>query len=208
MGKKDPRVDAYIAKAAPFAKPILTHLRKLVHRGCPDIEETIKWSFPHFQYKGILCSMAAFKEHCAFGFWKASLMSDPKKALKLKDRSAMGHLERITSVADLPADSVLVSLTKEAAKLNDAGAKGERKPKARSALVVPDYVMAAIRKNKRALATFAALPPSHKREYVEWITEAKREETRSARLKTTISWLAEGKARNWKYERKSSKRSS
>ncbi|MEW6052043.1 MAG: YdeI/OmpD-associated family protein [Candidatus Zixiibacteriota bacterium] len=199
MGKKDPRVDSYIAKARPFAKPVLNHLRQLVHQACPDVEETIKWGMPYFDHRGMLCGMAAFKEHCAFVFWKASLMSDPDKALTRTNRTAMGHLDRITNIKDLPTKPIMVKLIKEAVKLNEDGIRINRAVKPRAKVEVPDYFMAAIRKNKRALAAFEAFPPSHKREYVEWVTEAKRDETRAERLKTTVVWLAEGKSRSWKY---------
>lgn len=109
MGKKDKRVDIYIAKSADFAKPILNHIRELVHKGCPEVEESMKWSFPHFEYNGeILCSMASFKQHCAFGFWKASVMNDPKKLLNAVGKTAMGHLGQIKSKKDLPPDKVML----------------------------------------------------------------------------------------------------
>lgn len=130
MGTNDPRVDAYIAKSAEFARPILEHLRALVHKACPDVQETMKWSFPHFDYKGIVCSMASFKHHCAFGFWKASLMKDPHKILSSDE--AMGHLGKITSLNDLPSDRVMIAYIKEAAALNEAGVKVSRpKPAAK-----------------------------------------------------------------------------
>jgi uncharacterized protein YdeI (YjbR/CyaY-like superfamily) len=197
MGKRDARVDAYIAKSGDFAKPILTHLRELVHTTCPDVEETMKWSFPHFMYGGMLCSMAAFKEHCAFGFWKGALVlgKDGPEA----DRGA-GQFGRITKVAELPSKKELTGYIKKAMKLNDEGVKAERaRPKERSELVVPDDLAAALARNKKAQATFDKFSPSHKREYVEWITEAKAEPTRIRRLETAIEWMAEGKPRNWKY---------
>ena len=204
MGKKDPSVDAYIAKAAPFAQPILRHLRKLVHQGCPDIEETMKWSFPHFDYKGVLCSMAGFKQHCAFGFWKASLIAGIDKATKAKTEEAMGQFGKITNLDQLPSDKTIIELVKKAAKLNDAGVKSPTRARKGPAkpLTVPDFILAAIRKNKKALATFEEFSVSHRREYVEWITEAKGEETRQKRLMQTVEWLSEGKSRNWKYKRK------
>lgn len=204
MPTKDKRVDAYIAKSATFAQPILNHVRKLVHSAIPDVTETMKWSFPHFDYHGTVCSMAAFKEHCAFGFWKAKLMSDPAKILDQARQSAMGHFGRITSVKDLPSDKVMIAYLKEGAKLNEDGVKlPPRKKATKTELEVPVYFMTALKKNKTALSAFETFPPSHKREYVEWITEAKTEETRERRLLTTIEWLAQGKSRNWKYERKS-----
>jgi uncharacterized protein YdeI (YjbR/CyaY-like superfamily) len=202
MGKRDKRVDAYIAKSNDFAKPILTHLRKLIHQACPDVEETVKWSFPHFMSKGVLCSMASFKQHAVFGFWKASILPDPDKILALARKSAMGHLGQIRDLSDLPSDKVLVKYIKEAAKLNAIGAKPVKKSAPKKKLSMPPYFKKELNKNKRAAKTFEELSPSHQREYIEWITEAKTDETRSKRMGTTIEWLSEGKSRNWKYERK------
>ncbi|HEV8081074.1 MAG TPA: YdeI/OmpD-associated family protein [Chitinophagaceae bacterium] len=202
MGKKDSRIDLYITKAKPFAQPILNHLRDLVHKGCPDIEETVKWGMPSFDYKGPFCSMAAFKEHAAFGFWKASLMKDAEK-LKDNQQSAMGHAGKIKSLKDLPSDKTLISWIKEAAKLNDDGIKlPPRKKSENKDLIIPDYFTKALSKNKKALQAFEKFPPSHKKEYVQWITEAKTEDTRNRRMETALEWIAEGKGRNWKYERK------
>jgi uncharacterized protein YdeI (YjbR/CyaY-like superfamily) len=204
MPNNDPRIDAYIAKAADFARPVLQHLRQLVHKACPDVEETIKWGFPHFGYRGdILCSMAAFKQHCSFGFWKASAMKDPDGILKVTDRHSMGHFEKITSKKDLPSDKSLIAYIKEAARLNEEGVKKpERSKKApAAALPVPAELAAALKKNKKALAIFDGFPPSHKKEYIEWITEAKTEPTKEKRIATTLEWLTEGKSRNWKYKR-------
>jgi uncharacterized protein YdeI (YjbR/CyaY-like superfamily) len=203
MGTKDPRVDAYIARSADFAKPILTHLRKLIHDNCPSIEETMKWSFPHFTYKGpadrsprILCSMASFKQHCAFGFWYADNMSSNQQAAP-----AMGQYGRITRLADLPKDKALVNQIKGAIKVHDSGVKprSAAKPAEKKELAISDYLTAALKKNKKALAAFEHFTYSNKKEYVEWITEAKTEETRKKRLKTAIEWMSEGKVRNWKY---------
>ena len=203
MGKKDPRVDAYIAKSQEFAKPILEHFRELVHKACPDVEETIKWGFASFDYKGPYCTMASFKQHCAIGFWKAALMKDTKLIANAKSESAMGHLGRITSLKDLPKDKELITYLKEAAKLNADGVKLPAKPKSKEPkeLVVPDYFTKALKKNKKALETFTNFSYSRKKDYVEWITEAKTEETRNKRMATAIEWLAEGKSRNWKYEK-------
>lgn len=203
MGKRDARVDAYIAKSADFAKPILEHLRELVHTACPQVEETMKWSFPHFDYKGMMCSMASFKQHCAFGFWKASLLPDSAKLLA-QSREAMGQLGQIKSLADLPADDVLISYIKEAARLNDENIKLPSKAQTaeKKEIAVPDYVAQALRQNKQASATFENFSYSNKKEYVEWITEAKTDETRNKRLATAIQWLNEGKSKNWKYEKR------
>ena len=198
MGTRDDRVDAYIAKSPEFARPILTHLRDLVHAACPDVEETMKWSRPHFLYKGMLCGMSAFKEHCAFGFWNGSVVAKGKGD---EAKDGAGQFGRITQVADLPSKKILTGYIKEAMKLNEAGIKSptRTKPKTPREVIVPDDLRAALQKNKKALATFEKFPPSHKREYIEWITEAKTEATRTKRLDTTIEWLAEGKPRNWKY---------
>ena len=197
MGTRDPRVDAYIARSAEFARPILTHLRAVVHAACPEVEETLKWSAPSFMYKGMLCGMAAFKEHCIFGFWKGSLI----KGVGGRDSDeAMGNYGRIGSVADLPSKKALTGFIKEAMRLNDEGIKVVRKkPGSRKPLPVPPDLAAALRKNPKARATFEGFSPSHRREYLEWITEAKGEETRRRRLETAVGWMAEGKARNWKY---------
>ena len=201
MNKQDPRIDAYIAKAAPFAQAILQHIRKLVHKACPDITETMKWSFPHFEYKGVVCSMAAFKQHCAFGFWKASIMKDPNKIMQIKDRGAMGHFDRITTVKDLPADKIMIAYIKEAVLLNENGIKLPAKTKTtQKEIVVPADIIAALKKNSKAKKVFEAFSPSHQKEYIEWITEAKTEPTRIKRLNTMLEWLEEGKDRNWKYK--------
>jgi uncharacterized protein YdeI (YjbR/CyaY-like superfamily) len=198
MPTKDKRVDVYIEKSAEFAKPILRELRSIVHEGCPDVEETMKWSMPFFLYKGILCNMASFKEHCAFGFWKASLILETEDN---QSKEAMGQLGRITSVKDLPSRRKLLGYVKKAMKLHDDGIPSKPKPKAeKKELTVPDYFMAAVKRNKKALTTFDSFPYSKKKEYVEWVTEAKSDETRDRRLKTSVEWLSEGKSRNWKYE--------
>jgi uncharacterized protein YdeI (YjbR/CyaY-like superfamily) len=199
MGKKDPRVDAYIKKAAPFAQPILTEFREIVHGACPDVEETMKWSFPHFDYKGVMCSMAAFKAHAAFGFWKGSLVTGGPR-----QEDAMGHFGRITKRSDLPSKAVLAGYVKKAARLNDQGIKAPRVRKSAPAkpAKAPADLTAALKKNARAKKGYESLSPSHKREYVEWITEAKAAETRARRLAQAIEWMAGGKSRNWKYERR------
>ena len=200
MAKKDPRVDACIAKSAAFAQPILKHIRKLVHFGCPEVEETIKWQFPSFMYKGMLCGMAAFKNHCTFGFWKHELIFGKEKLAANGEERGMGQFGRITSLSDLPKDVVLLGYIKEAVRLNDEGIKApsRAKPK-KKALIVPDYFMKELKKNTKALAVFEGFSYSHKKEYTEWITEAKAEDTRKRRLETAIQWMTEGKARNWKY---------
>jgi uncharacterized protein YdeI (YjbR/CyaY-like superfamily) len=204
MPTTDPRIDAYIQKSAPFAQPILKHIRELVHKACPNVQETIKWSMPYFDYKGsVLCGMAGFKEHCTFLFWKASLMKDPEKILQIKDREAMGQFARISSLKDLPSDKILIAYIKEAARLNEEDIKlpPRQKTDAKKELETPDDLITALRKNKKAQAHFDKFTPGKKKEYILWITEAKTEDTRTKRLDTAIEWIAEGKSRNWKYEK-------
>lgn len=206
MPATDKRVDAYIAASADFAKPILEHLRSVVHQACPDVEETIKWGFPHFMYRGMLCSMASFKAHCAFGFWKGALiLDDPGMSA-----GAMGSFGRIASLKDLPPKQALAGYVKKAMALNEQGVATPRtrKPalakKAAPAATAtpPDDLVAALRKNAAARKTFEGFSPSARKEYVQWITEAKGEATRQRRLETAIEWMAEGKPRNWKYLKK------
>lgn len=196
MPNLDSRVDVYIEKSAAFAKPILLHIRKLAHEACPDIIETIKWSFPHFDHKGTVCSMASFKQHCAFGFWKQALM---EKDAFPAEKTAMGSFGRITSLEDLPDDDIILGLMRQALELNEKGIRVAKKPVERKELVVPDDLTEALKKDKKAKAAFDAFTYSHQKEYIEWIKEAKTEATRKKRLATTIEWLSEGKSRNWKY---------
>jgi uncharacterized protein YdeI (YjbR/CyaY-like superfamily) len=195
MGTRDPRVDAYIAKAPEFAKPILAEVRAIVHAACPAVEEDIKWRAPAFMYKGMMCGMASFKQYAAFIFWKHELVFGEKERTD-------SPLVRLTQVGDLPPKRVLSGFVKKAAALNDDGVKVERVRRPPKPVRVPAALARALGKNKKALMAFEAFPPSHKREYVEWITEAKTDETRTRRLKQAIEWIAEGKSRNWKYEKK------
>ena len=212
MALKDSRIDAYIEKAQPFAQPVLTHLRKLVHKACPDVTETIKWGMPHFDYHGIMCNMASFKQHCVFGFWKASLMNDPNVALTDPGdtNNAMGSFGRMTSMKDLPDDKVILSLIKEAMKLNEEGIKlptAVRKPGlANQVIEEPDYLKSALKKNAPARKTWEAFSPSNRKEYLEWLVDAKTDATREKRLATTLEQLAEGKTRHWKYQKKQDNR--
>lgn len=203
MGKKINQIDQYIISAESFAQPILIHLRELVHFACPEVEETIKWGMPHFEYKGVLCNMAAFKQHCSFGFWKGKQLSDKNKIIAQVGNTAMGSFGKITSLKDLPADKIIVAYLKEAKQLNEAPAvaKAVKKPAQRKALVIPDDFMKLLQKHKNCLTTFQNFSYSHQKEYIEWITEAKREETRQKRIKSAIEMLKEGKSRNWKYEK-------
>ena len=199
MGKHDERIDAYIARSAEFARPILEHIRKVVHEACPDVEETIKWSFPNFLYKGMMCNMAAFKEHCTFGFWKGSLIVEKGGG---DIEKAMGQFGRITKLSDLPSKKVLSGYIKQAMKLNDDGVKSPARSKPKKAptdIIVPDDLASALRANEAASAAFEKFRPSHRREYIEWITEARTQATRTRRLEQTIALLAEGKPRYWKY---------
>lgn len=201
MAKRDLKVDAYIAEAAPFARPILRRLRKIVHAGCPAVEETIKWGFPHFVYKGNIAGMAAFKQHCVFGFWKDALLFNRENG---EQKEAMGQFGRLTHVSELPAEKVMIGYVKKAAALNEDGVKVERGAgQAREPIAQPDDFAAALKKNARASKTYENFSASKRRDYLEWITEAKRDQTRRQRIATSIEWLAEGKSHNWKYERKS-----
>lgn len=199
----DPRIDGYIKKSAAFAQPVLKHLRALVHEGCPAVTETIKWGMPHFEYAGgMFCGIAAFKAHCTFGFWHQG-MEKLIGADGSKVESAMGHLGRISSLADLPDDKTMIGYVRAAMKLSDSGAPARPRPASQAPkkeAVVPEDLAAALKKNTAAAKTFAQFSPSHRKEYLEWIVEAKREETRQKRLATAIEWLAEGKSRHWKYQ--------
>jgi uncharacterized protein YdeI (YjbR/CyaY-like superfamily) len=196
MGTRDPRVDAYIRKSAEFARPILKRLREDVHACCPDIVETMKWNSPSFEHRGLLCGLAAFKRHCTFGFWKHALVvgDDPKAA------EAMGSFGRITSLTDLPPRSVFRRYMRKAMRLNEDGVKAPReKSRPRKAIPMHPALKQALRENPDAAATFRAFSPSHQREYLEWIAEAKQAATRARRVAQAVAWLAEGKPRNWKY---------
>ncbi|HUQ87904.1 MAG TPA: YdeI/OmpD-associated family protein [Vicinamibacterales bacterium] len=199
MPKTDPRIDAYIKKARPFAQPIMTHLRKIVHRAVPDVEETIKWSVPHFAYKGMFCGFAAFNEHVGFGFWKAALLKDHLPGI---GGSMAGQFGKITSLKDLPGDRELTRILKAAKKLNDDEVKAPPMRKGpRPELKAPADLLAALARNKKAKATFDNFSPAQRREYISWVIEAKQAATREKRIKTAVEWMAEGKIRNWKYVR-------
>jgi hypothetical protein len=195
---KNPAVDVYIAKSADFARPILMRLRALMHKACPTVEETIKWGMPHFEYKGVIAGMAAFKQHAAFGFWKRRLMKDPAGFFS-KGESGMGG-RKIRSLDELPSDTVLLGYIREAVALNEQGAKVPRSTRKRPPVRVPAYLAAALKRNAKARRTFGNFSASQRREYVEWLTDAKQEATRERRLASAIEWMAEGKARNWKYQ--------
>ena len=205
MAKKIKAVDDYISKKADFARPVLKHLRALVHKTCPDVEEKMKWSMPFFDYKGeMLCHMAAFKQHAVMGFWKAALMKDVVLMENAKSEVAMGHLGKITSLKDIPSDKKITGWIKEAMVLNDKGIKLTKEPKsvAQVETAIPAFFANALKKNKKAKQVFENFAPSHRKEYLQWITEAKTEETRNKRMATALEWITEGKGRNWKYEKK------
>jgi uncharacterized protein YdeI (YjbR/CyaY-like superfamily) len=199
---RDPRIDAYLAAAAPFAQPILRHLRELVHRACPGAVETIKWGMPFFTYHDrLFCHFAAFKAHAAFGLHHRAI----EKQLQQEGREtdgAMGLFGRLTGPKDLPPDRTILRYLRTARELHDAGKPVRPKARPRPALPTPADFAAALRLNQPAAAQWAEFSPSHRRDYLEWITEAKRPATRATRLATALSWIAEGKSRNWKYERR------
>ncbi|MEP2101021.1 MAG: YdeI/OmpD-associated family protein [Parasphingorhabdus sp.] len=197
MTKRDPRIDDYIDKVQDFAKPILLHLRALVHQACPDIEEAMKWSMPFFTLGGKnLCNMAAFKEHAAFGFWEGLNVETPKAG------EAMGHFGRIESLDDLPPDSELIEMIISVAKRLEQGSSPKVRP-ARSKPVkvppLPDDLAEAITANATAQRCYDGFAPGQKRDYIEWVIEAKRKETRQRRIAQAVIWMSEGKDRNWKY---------
>jgi len=200
MKHTDPRVDDYIKNAQPFARPMLTHIRKLMHKGCPDLTETIKWGMPVFEYHGTIGSMASFKEHAVFGFWKEDLIPGMKKYIKEKE--AMGSWGRITSLDGIPPDEDIITFVKIAAQLNEKGIKSPKRAPKPVVVNMPQDFMKAIRANKKALETYEAFSPSNKRDYADWINEAKSEETRSKRMETAVEWMSDGKPRMWKYMKK------
>lgn len=192
----DPRIDAYIERQAAFAQPILNHLRTMLHEACPDCEETLKWSMPSFLYKGkILAGFAAFKAHATFGYWNDAMLSQDEK-----NCGAMGQFGRLTALGDLPSKAALIDLTRKSMALIDSGAKPPRAAAKKPPFSVPQDLRAAIDAVPAAQATFDGFPPSQQREYADWVSEAKRDETRAKRLAQSVEWLAEGKRRNWKYE--------
>jgi uncharacterized protein YdeI (YjbR/CyaY-like superfamily) len=193
MPKRDPRVDVYIKRAAPFARPILKHLRKSVHRACPDVEETIRWNMPFFDRNGAICFMAAFKQHAALGFWKG------ERIFGKKNKDAMGHFGRIKSLKDLPRDKELIGYVRKAAEQNERGVQKRRTPRGTQKVTVPADLKATLARNAKARRAFENFSYTNRREYVDWITGAKRDETRQRRLKTAVEWLSQGKVRNWRY---------
>ena len=194
---RDPRIDDYIDRAAPFAQPILDHVRALVHEACPEVEETIKWGMPTFMHAGrILCGMAAFKQHAAFGFWQHARVVGEGEP-----REGMGSYGKLASLDDLPPRKTLLAHVRKAMQLNEGGvASPARRAAPKPPPDTPEDLAAALKQHPAAQATFDAFPPGCRREYIDWIVEAKRKETRAKRLGQAIEWMAEGKRRNWKYE--------
>ena len=202
MEQYDSRVDVYIGKSADFAKPILIHLRNLVHLAAPELKETMKWSCPFFDHEGPVCQMAAFKQHCAFGFWKAALMNDPNKILN-QEADTAGSIGRIMSLADLPDDQVLIQYIRHALSLNVEGIKAAKLPKSpvvQTAATIPAYFIEILEQHPLVNEHFEKFSPSQKKEYLSWFEEAKTEATRTKRLDTAIEWISEGKIRHWKYK--------
>ena len=203
MPERDPKIDAYIEKAQPFAQPILNYIRDTVHEFCPDAGEAMKWSFPHFIYKGKnLCSMASFKQHCAFGFWLESEMKTMKELTKDREKISMFTLGKITKVEDLPAKPQLKNCILEAMELTDMGVTIKKASPNSTEVEVPDYFSEALHHNSKAKDNFEKASPSFRKEYVMWITEAKTEATRNKRMADAIEWISEGKGRHWKYAKK------
>ena len=201
---KNPAVDAYIAKSAPFARPILKRLRALMHKADPRIVESLKWGVPHFEHNGIVAGMAAFKQHAAYGFWSKRLVQERlgKDAEKLFPKNAergMGG-RKIRSLSEMPPDALLLRAIRIAVALNEEGVRPKRVLRKKPPVKTPPYLVAALKKNAKARATFERFTPAQQREYVEWLTEAKQEATRERRLATTVEWLALGRQRNWKYQ--------
>jgi uncharacterized protein YdeI (YjbR/CyaY-like superfamily) len=205
MEAYDSRTDEYIARAQPFARPILQHLRELVHKACPEVTETIKWGAPFFEYKGFMCMMAGFKNHASFGFWKGKLMSDPNGIMDKGegDKTAMGHFRALKTLEDLPANKILIAYIKEAMRLNEEDIKVAPKPKTApmAEQPVPDELATLLAANPTSRKQWEAFAPSHRREYIKWINEARTAPTKQKRLATTIEWLLEGKQRMWKYQK-------
>jgi len=190
---QNPKIDEYISNSAEFAQPLLVKLRDLIHQANPDIEESIKWGMPCFDYKGIVCHMAGFKNHCSFGFMKHKLI----RGLEDNGMNSFGKLKLLT---DLPKDELIITYIKETVLLNEQGVKAPKVSKSKMELVVPNYIIELLRLHPKAEEVFNDFSYSHKKEYVEWIVSAKREATRENRMNQMLEWLSEGKHKNWKYE--------
>jgi len=203
MEKHSPKIDAYIEKSQDFAKPVLEYIRETVHEFCPDAEETMKWSFPHFMYKGkILCAMASFKQHCTFGFWLEKEMKTMHEITRNIEKNSMFSLGKITGIEDLPPKIQLKKAITEAMELTDMGVTVKKAAPSKTETKIPDYFQTALNENIKALKVFEKSSPSFRKEYISWIIEAKTEATRNKRMEQSLEWIAEGKSRNWKYEKK------
>lgn len=203
MGKHSINVDEYIEKSPDFAKPILNYLREIIHEACPDAEEAIKWKFPTFMYKGkILCSITAFKQYCSMGFWLHQEMKTLQEIETTAEKSSMFSLGKITRLEDLPSPPQLKRAIKEAMELTDMGVKMKKAPPSKIEMEIPDYFQSALDTQPKAKEIFEKASPSFRKEYIAWLTEAKTEATRNKRLEQSLEWIAEGKGRNWKYQKK------
>jgi len=203
MEKYSSKIDAYIEKSQDFAKPVLHYIRETVHEFCPDAEETMKWSFPHFIYKGKnLCAMASFKQHCTFGFWLEKEMKTMQEITQNIEKNSMFSLGKIEQVADLPSKPQLKKAIKEAMELTDMGVTMKKAPPSKIEMEIPDYFQRALEAHPKAKEIFEKASPSFRKEYIAWVTEAKTEATRDKRLEQSLEWIAEGKGRNWKYQKK------
>jgi uncharacterized protein YdeI (YjbR/CyaY-like superfamily) len=198
----DPAVDEYIANAQPFAQPILSHLRGLIHQHCPAVEEAIKWGLPHFDHAGeMMCILSSHKAHCSFSFWKESIMSDERLRANPELPAAKRFMGRITSLADLPGDEVLGALLQEAVALNEKGVKlPPREPKTPQDIAIPEAFAEQLAADPAAKAVFESKSPSFRKDYLVWITDAKTDATRDKRIAESLAWIAEGKGRFWRSE--------
>jgi uncharacterized protein YdeI (YjbR/CyaY-like superfamily) len=204
MSKLNSKVSEYIAKSADFARPILNHLRALIHSTCPDAEEDIKWGTPHYGYKGDhLCMMAGFKNHCSFSLYKAEMMKDKAIQESVKAGKKFGYMDKIKSIDELPAEKVLAAYIKEAMVINESGIKKVRpeSDQPKKVFVVPDYFEKALKANAKANRVFNEKSDSFRKEYIVWIAGAKTEDTRQKRIEQSLEWIAEGKGRFWQYEK-------
>lgn len=203
MDKYSSQIDTYIEKSQDFAKPILTYIREIVHEFCSDAEETMKWSFPHFTYKGKnLCAMASFKQHCTFGFWLEKEMKTMQEITQDIEKTSMFSLGKITKVEDLPSKPQLKKAIKEAMELTDIGVTMKKAAPSKTEVEIPSYFLSALQEQPKTFDVFEKASPSFRKEYINWITEAKTEATRNKRMEQALEWIAEGKGRNWKYEKK------
>ncbi|MCS4304390.1 YdeI family protein [Chryseobacterium sp. BIGb0232] len=203
MEKYSPKIDSYIEQSQDFAKPILNYIRETVHECCPDAEETMKWSFPHFIYKGKnLCAKASFKQHCTFGFWLEKEMKTMQEITQNIEKNAMFSLGKITRTEDLPSKSQLKKAIKEAMELTDMGVTLKKAAPSKTEIEIPDYFQSALKAQPKAWDVFEKASPSFRKEYITWIVDAKTEATRNKRMEQALEWIGEGKGRNWKYERK------